>query len=244
MESRVQKYSRKNRLKRRIKRNLKALPKNVVMSIIYILVALLYIIYILVKGFNNLIAKLFMKIPRLIRVAFIYAMVINMVTNIILVSSNHNIELINPLSLEVIHLNSEQVNFNVEGEKTQECKFDSTSCLIYNKAKELGLNEDQTLMSIAISKWETGNYTSVAFRSKNNVGGMMCSSGLITYNSLEEGIIAFLSNLKYNYFDIGLDTLEKIQPKYCPIGAENDPNNLNVNWLGGAKKMYNELKSK
>lgn len=244
MESRVQRYSRKNRLKRRIKRNLKALPKNVVMSIIYILVALLYIIYILVKGFNNLIAKLFMKIPRLIRVAFIYAMVINMVTNIILVSSNHNIELINPLSLEVIHLNSEQVNFNVGGENTQECKFDSTSCLIYNKAKELGLNEDQTLMSIAISKWETGNYTSVAFRSKNNVGGMMCSSGLITYNSLEEGIIAFLSNLKYNYFDIGLDTLEKIQPKYCPIGAENDPNNLNVNWLGGAKKMYNELKSK
>lgn len=244
MESRVQKYSRKNRLKRRIKRNLKALPKNIVMSIIYILVALVYIIYILLKGFNNLIAKLFMKIPRLIRVAFIYAMVINMVTNIILVSSNHNIELINPLSLEVIHLNSEQVNFNVEGEKTQECKFDSTSCLIYNKAKELGLNEDQTLMSIAISKWETGNYTSVAFRSKNNVGGMMCSSGLITYSSLEEGIIAFLNNLKYNYFDIGLDTLEKIQPKYCPIGAENDPNNLNVNWLGGAKKMYNELKSK
>lgn len=75
-------------------------------------------------------------------------------------------------------------------------------------------------MSIAISKWETGNYTSVAFRSKNNVGGMMCSSGLITYGSLEEGIIAFLNNLKYNYFDIGLDTLEKIQPKYCPIGAE------------------------
>lgn len=244
MESRVQKYSRKNRLKRRIKRNLKALPKNIVMSIIYILVALLYIIYILVKGFNNLIAKLFMKIPRLIRVALIYTMVINTITNIILVSSNHNIELINPLSLEVIHLNYEQVNFNVEGEKAQECKFDSTSCLIYNKAKELGLNEDQTLMSIAISKWETGNYTSVAFRSKNNVGGMMCSNGLITYGSLEEGIIAFLNNLKYNYFDIGLDTLEKIQPKYCPIGAENDPNNLNVNWLGGAKKMYNELKSK
>lgn len=244
MESRVQKYSRKNRLKRRIKRNLKALPKNIVMSIIYILVALLYIIYILVKGFNNLIAKLFMKIPRLIRVALIYTMVINTITNIILVSSNHNIELINPLSLEVIHLNSEQVTFDVEGEKVQECKFDSTSCLIYEKAKELGLNEDQTLMSIAISKWETGNYTSVAFRNKNNVGGMMCSSGLITYGSLEEGIIAFLRNLKYNYFDIGLDTLEKIQPKYCPIGAENDPNNLNVNWLGGAKKMYNELKSK
>ena len=60
MESRVQRYSRKNRLKRRIKRNLKALPKNVVMSIIYILVAFVYIIYAIVKFFDNLIAKLFM----------------------------------------------------------------------------------------------------------------------------------------------------------------------------------------
>ena len=137
MESRVQRYSRKNRLKRRIKRNLKALPKNVVMSIIYILVALVYIIYAIVKFFDNLIAKLFMKIPRLIRVALIYTMVINTITNIILVSSNHNIELINPLSLEVIHLNSEQVTFDVEGEKVQECKFDSTSCLIYEKAKKM-----------------------------------------------------------------------------------------------------------
>ncbi len=244
MESRVQRYSRKNRLKRRIKRNLKALPKNVVMSIIYILVALVYIIYAIVKFFDNLIAKLFMKIPRLIRVALIYTLIINTISNIMVVCNSHNIDLLDTLSINAIHINSEPINFNVEGEKVQECKFDSTSCLIYEKAKELGLNEDQTLMSIAISKWETGNYTSVAFRSKNNVGGMMCSSGLITYGSLEEGIIAFLNNLKYNYFDIGLDTLEKIQPKYCPIGAENDPNNLNVNWLGGAKKMYNELKSK
>ena len=244
MESRVQRYSRKNRLKRRIKRNIKALPKNVVMSIIYILVALVYIIYAIVKFFDNLIAKLFMKIPRLIRVALIYTLIINTISNIMVVCNSHNIDLLDTLSINAIHINSEPINFNVEGEKVQECKFDSTSCLIYDKAKEIGLNEDQILMSIAISKWETGNYTSVAFRSKNNVGGMMCSSGLITYGSLEEGIIAFLSNLKYNYFDIGLDTLEKIQPKYCPIGAENDPNNLNINWLGGAKKMYNELKSK
>lgn len=67
---------------------------------------------------------------------------------------------------------------------------------------------------------------------------------LINYNSLEEGIVAFLSNLKNNYFDVGLDTLDKIQPKYCPIGAVNDPNGLNKYWLNGTKKMYNELISK
>ena len=50
-----------------------------------------------------------------------------------------------------------------------------------------------------------------------------------------------LNNLKYNYFDIGLDTLEKIQPKYCPIGAANDPTGLNKYWLSGTQKKYNEL---
>jgi len=34
-------------------------------------------------------------------------------------------------------------------------------------------------------------------------------------------------------------TIERIM-----LGGENDLNNLNVNWLGGTKKMYNELKSK
>ena len=70
---------------------------------------------------------------------------------------------------------------------------------------------------------------------------MMCNSGLITYNSLDEGIEAFLINLKNNYFDIGLDTLDKIQKKYCPIGAKNDPTGLNKNWLNGVNKMYEEF---
>lgn len=70
---------------------------------------------------------------------------------------------------------------------------------------------------------------------------MMCNSGLRSYDSLDDGIEAYLNNLKYNYFDIGLDTLEKIQPKYCPIGAENDPKGLNKYWLSGTQRKYNEL---
>lgn len=109
------------------------------------------------------------------------------------------------------------------------------------KGKEIGLSEEQILISIAISKHETGNYTSYAFKELNNVGGMMCNSGLRSYDSLDDGIEAYLNNLKYNYFDIGLDTLEKIQPKYCPIGAANDPTGLNKYWLSGTQKKYNEL---
>ena len=40
---------------------------------------------------------------------------------------------------------------------------------------------------------------------------------------------------------MGLNTLETIQPKYCPIGAKNDPNGLNKNWLGGVNKIYESL---
>lgn len=106
------------------------------------------------------------------------------------------------------------------------CKLDSTTCKIKR---------------VAISKHETGNYTSEAFKEKNNVGGMMCNSGLISYSTLDDGIEAFVSNLKYNYIDEGLDTIEKIQPKYCPIGAANDPKGLNKYWVGGVTKYYNEL---
>ena len=118
------------------------------------------------------------------------------------------------------------------------CKLDSTACKIKRVAEKYGMDWK---LAVAISKHETGNYTSEAFKEKNNVGGMMCSSGLISYSTLDDGIEAFVSNLKYNYIDEGLDTIEKIQPKYCPIGAANDPKGLNKYWVGGVTKYYNEL---
>lgn len=137
-----------------------------------------------------------------------------------------------------------KIDTQIESKQQEEYKCilgHETACKIQKKALEIGMTEEQALISVAISKWETGNWTSVAYNQKNNIGGMMCRSGLISYNSLEEGINEFVINLKRNYFDIGLTTLELIQPKYCPIGAKNDPNGLNKNWLNGTKKMYEEL---
>lgn len=242
MESRVARYSKKNRIKRNLKKFLKRTLKQIFRNIIYLIVGLLYAIYLIIRAFNNLVVKFFLKLPRLMRVIIIYLLVINVVTdfyNIYKIEANYQKIFVNRTTI-----NSELVNNAIVEEKQEICLFDSTSCFISEKAKELGLNEEQILISIAISKWETGNYTSVAFLEKNNVGGMMCGNGLINYNSLEEGVVAFLSNLKNNYFDVGLDTLDKIQPKYCPIGAVNDPNGLNKYWLNGTKKMYNELISK
>lgn len=71
---------------------------------------------------------------------------------------------------------------------------------------------------------------------------MMGKNGLMTFNSLEEGIDAMASNLKRLYFDQGLDTIEKIQKKYAPIGASNDPTGLNNHWVNGVTKYYNMLR--
>lgn len=247
--SRVERNSKKNRIKRKVKKLnvkkiLKRLVKIIIRNSIYLVVGFSYAIYLLIRGFDNLIAKLFMKLPRIMKVAIIYLLVINLGFDVYSIfEDTKSIKEVVTVA-DVVETQNIPLNFNVEEPKEEICNFDSTSCKIVENAKKIGLNEEQTLISIAISKWETGNYTSSAFKNKNNVGGMMCSSGLIYYNNLDDGINAFLNNLKNNYFDIGLDTLEKIQPKYCPVGASNDPNGLNQYWLKGTNQKLIELKGK
>lgn len=145
----------------------------------------------------------------------------------------------------VVQIHSEKEYEPLEPKKevlTEEytCTMDEISCLIKKYADEYGIDYK---LAIAISKHETGNYTSYAFTSLNNVGGMMYWDGnkmsLKSYDSLENGIISFISNLKNNYIDLGLDTIEKIQVKYAPIGI-ND-NGTNQYWVSGVYNYYNLL---
>lgn len=125
------------------------------------------------------------------------------------------------------------------------CYLDEVSCKIKKVADKY---EIDWMMAVAISKHETGNYTSYAFKSLNNVGGLMYWDGkkstLQSFNSLDKGIDKFISNLKYNYYDKGLDTIEEIQKKYAPIGAANDPNGLNNYWVKGVSNYYYSLAGK
>ncbi|WP_051289780.1 M23 family metallopeptidase [Paenibacillus massiliensis] len=93
----------------------------------------------------------------------------------------------------------------------------------------------------AISMHETGNGTSPAVRNRHNVGGMMGANGLMNFASIDDGIIAMARNLKVNYADKGIDTIEAVQRKYAPVGARNDPDNLNNNWSSGVVKFMNDL---
>ena len=123
-------------------------------------------------------------------------------------------------------------------ELSNECTLDEVSCKIKKVAENYGID---WRLAVAISMHETGKYTSVAFNDNNNVGGNFRNGSLMVFENLDKGIDFFISNLKTKYIDLGLDTIEEISVKYAPIGAENDPNNLNQYWVSGVYKYYNEL---
>ena len=134
-------------------------------------------------------------------------------------------------------------------EVVDKCMMDYTSC----KIKEVAIREGITdwKIPVAIARHECGykdnQYLSNAFKNKNNVGGMMYydtttkSSYLMAFDTIDEGVEAFVSNLKRNYFNMGLDTIEKIQPKYAPLNVENDPYGLNEFWIIGVRAFYNDI---
>ena len=126
-------------------------------------------------------------------------------------------------------------------ELSNECTLDEVSCKIKKVAQDYGVD---WRLAVAISKHETGKYTSIAFNELNNVGGNFRNGSLMVFEDLDKGIDFFISNLKTKYIDLGLDTIEEISVKYAPIGAENDPNNLNQYWVSSVTKYYKELGGK
>lgn len=84
-------------------------------------------------------------------------------------------------------------------------------CMVYDVDSNL---------AIAISRLETGHYTSEVFTECNNFGGMIGSKGFMKFRNSMEGCEAFVGMLKYGYIDQGLDTPEKMQPKYCPVNPQ------------------------
>jgi hypothetical protein len=122
-------------------------------------------------------------------------------------------------------------------ETTDICKLDEVSCKIKEVAKYYGVDYN---LAIAISIHETGRYTSKAFKELNNVGGNFSKGSLMDFDTLEEGIDFFVGNLKRNYIDMGLTSIEEIGNKYCPVGV----NDIGVNqyWIPRVTQYYNELK--
>ena len=99
------------------------------------------------------------------------------------------------------------------------------------------------LLMIAIIVNESGWGTGANAMQQNNPLSVMGnkSIGDSTYDTIEEGLHAGAKNLYEGYIKKGLDTPKKIGPKYAPVGASNDPDNLNANWVPNNEKVMKDL---
>ncbi len=95
-------------------------------------------------------------------------------------------------------------------------------------------------LAVAIVNLETGCKwgCSTLARSCNNIGGIKgspsCNGGSYKrFDTLEEGIKSYLDLVYYNYYSIGLDTAEKMNPKY----AES------ISWAFKVNNYYNDIKN-
>lgn len=82
--------------------------------------------------------------------------------------------------------------------------------------EEAGVNPE---IAVAIARVETGHFASKAFTKLHNVGGLSVNEEPIAYESLEEGIAAFVNCLAW-YKEDGLCTVEEIGKRWCPDNYE------------------------
>ena len=240
---------RKTKKKLTFKRLVKILLRNT----IYLLVAIAYLVFLLFKTINKLVVKAFKKLPRYLQIALIYTLIVGNLPHFITVYKTiENLEInTKSLATTVAIVEKIETTEKVEIETIEEteiveekniCQLSTEiECKIYNKAIEKELTHEQAILLVAISKHETGNWTSYNFKEKNNLGGLYNGSKgtFYSYESLESGIEAFVNLLKNRYFGRGLNTIEEIGNVYCPVGATNDPNGLNVNWIPKVTMFYN-----
>jgi peptidoglycan hydrolase-like protein with peptidoglycan-binding domain len=84
---------------------------------------------------------------------------------------------------------------------------------------------------VAISKFETGGWTSSAFKNKHNAMGVSNARGPISFDRAEDSIERMakaLSNPRGPYRSAS--TIGEVGAIYAPVGAGNDPNATNGYW--------------
>lgn len=225
------------------------LMKGLVKAFALVIAQIAKIIYLIIKWFNNLNAKLFMKLPRLLRVAIIYLLIGLSIFAFekprVLVKevlSSSIVEQVETLQNEIDNLLTQNKAKDNEIARLQViAKLNDTEKSIYNKSIESELTHEQAILLVAISKHETGNWTSDLYKNNNNFGGIYNSreEKFYSYKSKEEGLQAFVNLLKNNYFGKGLKSIEEIGNKYCPVGASNDPKGVNQHWIPKVTQYYN-----
>lgn len=115
--------------------------------------------------------------------------------------------------------------------------FQGTGQVFYDAAQNFKVNP---ALIIAIGTQEST--LGIAYKGKpaensKNAFGLMQSDSLMNFNSWADGInVAFRTVNSFN-----CSSLECIGQKYAPVGAKNDPDNLNQHWPDGVSKNFNAI---
>lgn len=103
-------------------------------------------------------------------------------------------------------------------------------CYIIERAAEDA--DVPTALAVAISRLETGNFTSDAFLYCHNFGGLTGSQGVMSFESEEAGLDAFVACLAW-YSQQGMTTPQKMASVYCPS---------NGSWASQVEEIMEEHK--
>lgn len=232
---------------KRIKKNNKRVYKHnnlfarFVRNIIYFVVGITYLTYIILKAINKIVARGFNKLPHIAKVCVVYSLILialmgickqpKVVTKFVTIEK----KIVVPVEAE------ENTNENAsKNTNNNVCNLSEIECFILDSAINQGLTKDQALMLLAISKHETGNWSSKIYKERHNFGGIIRNGRFESYENNEKGIEDMIHVLRDYYFAKGKTTLETIQKSYCPVGASNDPKGLNSYWLPRVTQYYNE----
>lgn len=151
------------------------------------------------------------------------------------------------LGFEALALANEIENINEKIEEIENIKCERTveekeieEEVSYDKLDTVGklhykaeLNGLDPYLVEAISRVETGHFNSNAFLNHNNFGGLTGSQGVMSFDTYEEGLDAYIKTLVW-YKSDGLETVEEIAGRYCPVNKDN--------WIVMVNSVYKEIK--
>lgn len=111
--------------------------------------------------------------------------------------------------------------------------------LVYKYADAFNLDRD---IMLAIPCAESGWFKAKIATKKNNPYSYRGVPSFNTFDTIERGILEGELNLKLNYFDKGLNTIESFASIYCPDGTSHWLSLVNgaKNDLENGKKLYDE----
>lgn len=116
--------------------------------------------------------------------------------------------------------NPEEYGYNAENIYTTEKEESDLTIreMVYKYADIFDLDKD---LMLALACAESGWFKAGIAKNNNNPYSCRSTGDFFKYDTLERGILEGQLNLRLNYFDEGLTTIESFARKYCPEGTDH-----------------------